>query len=273
MRPELLSVGPVTLYSYGVLLATSYLLGLQYARVRARRRGLDADRLLDLGIAVIVAAIVGAKLLPLLADAGRLTASAHPLRTALQGPDSWYGGLLAAVLVGVPLLLRSASARRPQPALPLWRTCDAVAPAIALGEVTGRIGCFLAGCCYGTPTAGPWGVSVTSPLAAANVGTPLGVALHPVQLYAAGAALLVWLVLLAIEGTGGLGRVPGLVTGAFLLLDGAARAGLDSLRGDLHVRVAGDLRASQLAALLVAVAGAGLMGVLVQRTRNGKATA
>lgn len=272
MRPELFSLGPVTFYSYGVLLATSYLLGLQYARVRARRRGLDADRVVDLGIAVIVAAVAGAKLLPWLTGAGHTT-------TLLQGPDSWYGGLLAAVLVGVPLAARLG--------LPLWRTCDAVAPAVALGVVTGRIGCFLAGCCYGTPTAAPWGVSVTSPLAAANVGTPLGVALHPVQLYAAGAALLVWLVLLGIEGTarrvGGPGnqgsawRTPGLVAAAFLLLDGAARATLDLWRGDPHVRVMGDVAATQLAALLVATAGAILLVTVVltrvRRTHSGKAMA
>ena len=75
--------------------------------------------------------------------------------------------------------------------MPFWTTCDVFAPGIALGHVTGRLGCFAAGCCYGKPTDVPWAVIFTNPLAAANVGTPLGIPLHPTQLYEAGAELLI----------------------------------------------------------------------------------
>jgi phosphatidylglycerol:prolipoprotein diacylglycerol transferase len=76
------------------------------------------------------------------------------------------------------------------------------APGIALGHVTGRLGCFAAGCCYGKPTTVPWAVVFTDPAAAANVGTPLGIRLHPTQLYEAGAELLILAFLLATERRG-----------------------------------------------------------------------
>ena len=68
MHPRLFELGPVTVYTYGVLLAAAYLLGLQLARVRAKNRGLDANRVLDLGIYIIIAALIGAKLLLLVVD-------------------------------------------------------------------------------------------------------------------------------------------------------------------------------------------------------------
>ena len=68
MYPELFKLGPLTVYSYGVLLAASYLLGLRLAMTRARKRGLDANRVLDLGIYIIIAALVGAKLMLVLVD-------------------------------------------------------------------------------------------------------------------------------------------------------------------------------------------------------------
>ena len=68
MYPELLKLGPITVYTYGVLLAAAYLLGLKLAMTRAKSRGLDPNRALDLGIAIIVAALVGAKLLLILVD-------------------------------------------------------------------------------------------------------------------------------------------------------------------------------------------------------------
>ena len=68
MLPELFHLGPITVYSYGVLLAAAYLLGLKLAMVRARARGLDATRMLDLGIYIIISALVGAKLLLLVVE-------------------------------------------------------------------------------------------------------------------------------------------------------------------------------------------------------------
>ena len=97
MYPELFSIGPITIYTYGVLLAASYLLGLQFAMVRARRWGLDANRVLDLGIYIIIAALVGAKLLLLITDFDQFRASAADLLSFARSAGVFYGGLIAAI--------------------------------------------------------------------------------------------------------------------------------------------------------------------------------
>ena len=194
MYPELFSIGPITVYSYGVLLAASYLLGLRLAMSRAKRWGLDANRVLDLGIYIIIAALVGAKLMLLVVDFDQFRSSPGELLTLARSGGVFYGGLLLAVGVAFWFIARHR--------MPFWTTCDVFAPGIALGHVTGRLGCMAAGCCYGKPTDVPWAVIFTNPLAAANVGTPLGIPLHPTQLYEAGAELLILVLLLATERKG-----------------------------------------------------------------------
>ena len=194
MFPELFKLGPITLYSYGVLLAVSYLVGLKLAMARAKQRNLDAARVLDLGIYIIVAALVGAKLLLLVVDFDHYRTNPSDLLSLARSGGVFYGGLILAVAVAFWYIARHK--------MPFWSTCDVFAPGIALGHVTGRLGCFAAGCCYGRPTDVPWGVIFTDPLAAANVGTPLGIRLHPTQLYEAGAELLILAFLLATERRG-----------------------------------------------------------------------
>ena len=94
----------------------------------------------------------------------------------LTSAGDFYGGFIGA-------LIASAIFFRRHPRLPFWRAADLCAPAIALGQAIGRIGCFMAGDDYGRPTHVPWAVTFTDPDAARIGGAPLGVPLHPVQLY------------------------------------------------------------------------------------------
>ena len=174
MYPELFKLGPVTVYTYGVLLAAAYLLGLRLAMSRAKSRGLDPNRTLDLGIAIIISALVGAKLLLLLVDFDRFRQNPAELFSIVRSGGVFYGGLIAAVSVAFWYMWRHK--------MPLWTTCDVFAPGIALGHAVGRLGCLMAGCCYGRETTVPWAITFTNPAANTNVGTPLGVALHPTQL-------------------------------------------------------------------------------------------
>jgi phosphatidylglycerol---prolipoprotein diacylglyceryl transferase len=220
--PRLLELGPITVYTYGVLLAAAYLFGLQLARVRAKERGLDANRVLDLGIYIIISALVGAKLLLLITDFKSFTADPRELLTLARSGGVFYGGLIVAVIVALWYIRRVG--------LPLWTTCDVFAPGIALGHVIGRFGCLFAGCCYGKPTTRPWGITFTDPFAAANVGTPLGVALHPTQLYEAGAELLILIVLLVTERKGR--PFPGRTFWLYMLLYAISRFIIEFYRGD-----------------------------------------
>jgi len=222
MYPRLLELGPITVYSYGVLLASAYLLALYFAVRRARRAGLDGNRVLDLGIYIIISALVGAKLLLLIVDFDYFRKQPAELWTLARSGGVFYGGLLLAFAVGFWYVRKHR--------LPVWPTADAIAPGIALGHVVGRFGCLLAGCCYGRPTTMPWGISFTDPFAASNVGTPLHVALHPTQLYEAGVELLILVFLLATERFWR--KRAGLLFWVYILLYGISRFVIELYRGD-----------------------------------------
>lgn len=222
MHPILLDLGPATIYTYGVLLAAAYLLGLKLAMVRARARGLDQTRVLDLGIYIIISALVGAKLLLVVTDFRTFVADPAELITLARSGGVFYGGLILAVTVALWYIRKIG--------LPLWTTCDVFAPGIALGHVVGRFGCFFAGCCWGKPTDVAWAITFTNQYAASNVGTPLNVPLHPTQLYEAGAEALILGFLLATEGRGR--RYPGRTFWLYMLLYAISRFVIEFYRND-----------------------------------------
>jgi phosphatidylglycerol---prolipoprotein diacylglyceryl transferase len=241
MYPRLFELGPITVYTYGVLLAAAYLLGLQLARVRASARGLDANRVLDLGIYIIIAALLGAKLLLLVTDFDVFRANPRELLTLARSGGVFYGGLILAVVVAL-LYIRKIG-------LPLWTTCDVFAPGIALGHVVGRFGCLFAGCCYGKPTTMPWGITFRNTFARDNVGTPLDTPLHPTQVYEAGAELLILIVLLASEKKGR--PYPGRTFWLYMLLYAISRFVIEFFRGDDRGTV-GIFSTSQFISILLA---------------------
>ena len=118
MHPILFSLGPFTIYSYGVLLAAAYLIGLGMAVRRAREAGLDGNRVLDLGIWVIIAALVGAKALLFVVDFRQFTSSWADFTTLLRSGGVFYGGLIAAVVVCIYQLRKHH--------LPLWTSARPV---------------------------------------------------------------------------------------------------------------------------------------------------
>jgi phosphatidylglycerol:prolipoprotein diacylglycerol transferase len=251
----LLELGPITVYTYGVLLAAAYLLGLKLAMVRAHARGLDQARVLDLGIYIIISALLGAKLLLLVTDWRTFTSSPGELLTLARSGGVFYGGLIVAVAVALWYIRRVG--------LPLWTTCDVFAPGIALGHVIGRLGCLFAGCCYGKPTDLPWGITFTDPFAAANVGTPLNRPLHPTQLYEAGAEALILIILLATESRGR--RFAGRTFWLYMLLYAVSRFIIEIFRGDPRGNV-GILSTSQFISVLLAPLAIAML-VYLSRTR------
>jgi phosphatidylglycerol:prolipoprotein diacylglycerol transferase len=221
--------------------------------VRAKSRGLDQTRILDLGIYIIISALVGAKLLLLITDFQTFRADPKELLSLARSGGVFYGGLLLAVAVALWYIRRAG--------LPLWTTCDVFAPGIALGHVVGRFGCFFAGCCYGKPTTLPWGITFTDPFAAANVGTPLGVHLHPTQLYEAGAEALILLGLLLTEKKGK--PYPGRTFWLYILLYAVSRFIIEYFRGDERGTV-GIFSTSQFISLILAPLAIGMLVYLAR---------
>lgn len=222
MHPILFEIGRFPIYTYGVLLAAAYLLGLQFALIRARSRGLDPNRVMDLGIWIIVSALVGAKLLLLIVDFNTFGRNPRELLTLVRSGGVFYGGLIAAVAVALWYLRRHR--------MPMWTVTDVFAPGIALGHVIGRMGCLFAGCCFGRETTVPWAITFTDPFANSNVGTPLNVPLHPTQLYEAGAELLILIALLLTERRGR--PFPGRTFWGYMLAYGVSRYIIEIYRGD-----------------------------------------
>ncbi len=216
----------------------------------ARRDRLPLERFYLATVYALGAAVGGAKLAVLAEHWGEAPAAELVPRVLLTGAGSSFGALAAAILAGfivVPLL-----------GLPFWRTADVFAPALAIGLAFARVGCFLGGCCYGTSCVWPWGVEV--PLEASlRSAAPLGVPLHPVQLYetALCAALAVSLVVLVRRGLR-----PGTAFAVFLTSYGAARFVLELWRGD-HAPGFSSAQAWSLAAV-----AAGLAVIAVTRGRK-----
>ncbi len=263
MYPKLLDLGPISIYSYGLLLVSAYLIGLQLAVSRGRARGLDGNRVMDLGIAIIVAALIGAKLLLFFVEFDHFAEDPAELWTLLRSGGVFYGGLLLAVGVAFWYMKRHG--------MPLWTTCDAFAPGIALGQAVGRVGCLLAGCCYGQPTDLPWAVTFTDPLAASNVGTPLGIGLHPTQLYESLAALFILIFLLIWERKSYM--FAGRTFWTYLLLYPTARFVIEFYRGDPRGTVFDLLSTSQFVSVMIVPLSIAMLIVLARNHRSGSGTA
>jgi phosphatidylglycerol---prolipoprotein diacylglyceryl transferase len=189
MYPTLFRIGPLALHSYGLLLAIGFLFGLSVATHYARKERIPSTTIFDVVLYIFIASLVGAKALEIIVNFGYYKTDWHRLLDIYQLGGVYYGGLIFAILITIWYTRRHR--------VSFWQTTDVLVMGLAGGQIFGRTGCFLAGCCWGKP-ASPYSrfaVTFTNREAATQVGTPLNVPLHPVQLYEAGLMLLVFLVL------------------------------------------------------------------------------
>jgi phosphatidylglycerol:prolipoprotein diacylglycerol transferase len=224
MLPRLLTTPFFTVHTFGLLLASAYMAAFGWLTREGRREGLDADDLASLGFWAIAGAIIGAKALLIVRDLPEYAAAQSEIfsLSVLVSAGDFYGGFIGA-------LIASAIFFRRHPQLPFWRAADLCGPAIALGQAIGRIGCFMAGDDYGRPAHLPWAVTFTDPDAARIGGAPLGIPLHPVQLYESIVCLVLFGVLVRL---GQRKRFDGEVILAYTLLYAIARFILEFFRGD-----------------------------------------
>lgn len=252
MHPRLLTTPLFTVHTFGVLLAAAYLTAFWWLIREGRRARLDVDALSSLGFWSIVGAVIGAKALMILRDFPLYAAAPSELLSLslITSAGDFYGGFIGALVAAAIFFRRD---RR----LPFWRTADLCAPAIALGQAIGRIGCFMAGDDYGAPTRLPWAVTFTDPDAARIGGAPIGVPLHPVQLYESLVCLALFALLVRLSRRA---RVDGEVILAYTSFYAAARFALEFLRGDADrgFVFGGLLSTSQLIALMLGPAAIGL---------------
>lgn len=256
MHPTLLEFGRFTLHSYGVMLALSFLLGIYLASYRAKQRGIEVQRILDLSVYIILAAVIGSRLAYILFHLSDYK-NILDMVAIWQGGATLYGGLVLSIAVSYLFSLKHR--------INFWVLADIISPSIALGMVFTRIGCFLSGCCFGAPTTVPWGIIFPPASPAGFYARSFGaeaVALHPTQLYASLASLVIVLVLLAGEKRL---RKQGGVFGAFLILYGIDRFVVDFFRYYESNMVAFGLSLNQLLSIALILGG---MFLLARRVRS-----
>jgi phosphatidylglycerol---prolipoprotein diacylglyceryl transferase len=259
--PQLFHIGNFAPPTYGLLVALGVLAGLFVTVRLAHSQGINPDSAWNLGVLVVLAAIVGAKLLLIINDFSWYMA--HPADifslSMLQAGGVFYGGLIAAIATAIWYMRTNK--------MPALRTCDTFAPGIALGHAIGRIGCFAAGCCYGRHTDHWFGVTFTNPLASMISGTPLNTPLYPTQLIESAVEFVNFLILLWMIRHK---KFEGQVIGSYLFLYGVARFFIEFLRGDPDrgTVFGGAMTGTQFISILLVIAG----GMLWMRRSERTAT-
>jgi phosphatidylglycerol:prolipoprotein diacylglycerol transferase len=245
MHPRLLTTPYFVFHTFGLFLAGAYLAALWYLLRGARREGIARERAISLGLWVIVGAILGAKMLMILRSLPDYFSHPSDLFSfaTIQSAGDFYGGFIGAILASFLFFSK-------HPDIPRWRFADIAAPAIALGQAIGRIGCFMAGDDYGRSTNAPWAVIFHDPDAAEIGGAPLGIPLHPVQIYESLVCFGIFLFLVWLARRK---KFHGEVILAYSVLYAVARFILEYFRGDADRGFAfnGLLSTSQFIAILI----------------------
>ena len=254
--------GPVTLYSYGAMLALAFFAAALLAAHRARKRGIDSAAMYDLVAYILVASLAGARLLFVAINLDYYRQYPLDALKLWQGGLVLYGGILFGFCAAVWAMKRKR--------LPVWKVVDVFAPPLALGVAIGRIGCFLNGCCYGKLSQS-FGVCFPAkdlPPAyeqqlsrglIAN-GAPCSLPVLPTQLYETAACLAIFGILLFVEKK--FRMFDGFLFWLFILLYSVQRFFMEGIRfyeGNFFV---GPLTVSQLVSLALAALSA---AVIIQR--------
>jgi phosphatidylglycerol---prolipoprotein diacylglyceryl transferase len=246
--PRLLQIGSFSLPTYGFLVASGVLIGLWISVRNSEKQGINGDDAWNLGILVVLAGIIGAKVLYIINEWSTYAGNWREIFSlaTLQAGGVFSGGLIGALVMAIWYVRRHH--------MPALRTTDGFAPGLAFGHVLGRFGCFSAGCCYGKPTDHFWGVTFTSPLAHAWSGTPLGKSLEPTQLIEAAAEFCNFLFLTWLLKRK---TFDGQVFGTFMVLYGIERFFIEFLRDDPgRGEVFGNLMTgTQLISILLVIGG------------------
>lgn len=265
MRPWLFHIGGIGVPSYWVFLMIGFIAAIYLSWREARRDGLVPEHMLDLALVVLVAGLIGARLMHVLAEENPLKPGTPILYHYLEHPSeifnlssgfAFYGGLLLAGLAA----LSYAKWKN----MDVAKVADIAGLCIPLGLFFGRLGCFLAGCCHGGPTDLPLSVTFSDHQSLAR---PLNVPLHPTQLYSAGFALVLFALMWITKRR--FLRFKGQAFLVFIILYSAGRFGLEFMRNDNRGMFFGRfLSASQVVAVPLLI---GAIVVLVVMNRRARA--
>ncbi len=211
MHPIIAKIGPLAVYSYGLMLAAAFLLTTFLAKKEAQMQGFNGQLIVDLGLYLVISGVIGARILYVLINFKDYLKNPLEIIMLSHGGLIFYGGLILATITGIWFVRKNH--------LPILKIADIFVPYLALGQAIGRLGCFLNGCCYGKPTDLPWGVVFPG-----HIGR-----LHPTQIYE---SIILFFIFLILKFLGRKTRRPGQIFMWYFLLYSLARFLVEFYRGD-----------------------------------------
>ncbi len=242
MKNDLLTIGGLTVHGYGLMIGIGFIAAYLMTEFRARKYQMNTDIVFTLFISSVVFGLLGAKVLYYLTILDRVIKDPGVILDEMEG-FVVYGGIIGGVLAGY-VVCRIKKEK-------FWQYFDLIAPAIALAQGFGRIGCLLAGCCYGKETDSPLSITFhTSDFA------PNDVALIPTQIYSSILDFLNCIVLCLIARYAKKERT---VSGCYLIFYSTGRFILEFFRGDLERGSVGVLSTSQFISIFIFVIGAAIL--------------
>jgi len=252
MKNELLKIGPFTIYGYGLMIAIGAISAYLVTEYRAKRKGMQYELIFSLFWWCLIGGILGAKLLYLITQIKNIIENPRLLLDVFEG-FVVYGGIIGGIFAGWLFVRRHK--------LNFLEYFDLVMPQIALAQGFGRIGCTLAGCCYGLETESPFHLIFHE-----SDYAPNGIALIPTQPISSALNFLNFFALLFISKKV---KASGQVAGFYLIFYSAGRFIIEFFRGDLERGMVGILSTSQFISIITFVAGIAI--VVIRSLQRKKA--
>jgi phosphatidylglycerol:prolipoprotein diacylglycerol transferase len=255
MFPVLFSIGPFTLHTYGLFVAMGIVAGILVTIRIGKSQGIGTQQIVDMDLIIIFSGIIGSRLAYIIMNFSYYKTNLMDILKLWHGGLVFSGGLIAVLFAIVLYTWRRN--------FNIWQIGDLCSPAAAIGQSIGRIGCFMAGCCYGKPTDVPWAVVFTDPRSLAWLKN---IPLHPTQLYSSLSGLIIFIVLMILSAKK---KFEGQVLLWFLILHSTQRLLIERFRGDDRGLIPGsDWSVTQLLTTIILIGS--VVTLFIIKSRRGK---
>ena len=252
MYNEILTIGPITVHGYGLMIGVGIIAALLMGEYRAKKFGLDGDRIYGLTFATVLFGFLAARVLFIITEWNNFIA--NPLKFVSGNGFVVYGGIIGGTIT----IFTYCKLKK----MDIFSYLDLLVPSIATAQGFGRIGCFLAGCCYGRKTESPFGVVFTN-----SDFAPNGIKLLPTQLFMSAGDFVIMAILLWYASKR---PAKGKVSCLYLFLYSIGRFGIEFLRNDDRGTV-GVLSTSQFIAIFTATAAVIVYMAVIPRLQKKEA--
>ena len=253
MHPILFKVWGLTIHSYGFMIALGFFLAVGVAKHLARKSHIDEKKIVDLSFWLLFYGFIGSRILFVFTRLDYFSTDPIAIIRFWEGGFVFLGGLIGALICSIYFVKKYN--------MSIWKTADVGFPALVVGHIFGRGGCFFAGCCHGLPTEMPWGMRFYSSLVDPKY---VGIPIHPTQLYEAFSLALIFVLLYV---TFLRKRFDGQVALTYLIVYPIVRSVIEVFRGD-KIRgfvIDGWVSTSQFISIIILIVS---LVVLIKRLRD-----